>query len=41
MAAPAVATRLSTLMNFLLTKFTVFERKGFAPSLHGNPAGNG
>jgi putative flippase GtrA len=26
-----VATSLSTLMNFLLTKFAVFERKGFVP----------
>jgi putative flippase GtrA len=26
-----VATSLSTLINFLLTKFIVFERKGFLP----------
>jgi putative flippase GtrA len=38
-AAFAAATSLSTLMNFLVTKFAVFERNGFAPLPRGRPAG--
>lgn len=39
-AAFAVAASCSTLTNFPLTKFAVFERESFAPSPQRTPVSN-